>query len=133
MLDFVFFNASTREQFVAFLAGLGVAAELSEDDESFGVAVAETLEETLLDSIEVRYDELMVVDQSLFEQQQTDAGQHTAGVVLNLKSGNTVYAEVDPLLLGRIMEVLSPEEFGDVVNAIVDAVENLDRRPLCKR
>ena len=36
-------------------------------------------------------------------------------------------------LLGRIMEVLSPEEFGSVVNAIVDAVEQPDRRPLCKR
>ena len=133
MLEFVFFNAPTRRQFVDFLQNQGVGADLVNDDETFGVAIDEGLDEALLDRIEVRYDELMVLDQSLFEQQADAAGEHTAGVVLNLASGDTVYAQIDPFLLGRIMEVLSPEEFGSVVNAIVDAVEEPDRRPLCKR
>lgn len=133
MLEFVFFNAQTRQRFVDFLVDKGVAADPVDDHETFGVAIAESLDEGLLDIIETQYDELMVIDQSLFEQQANAAGEHTAGVVLNLVSGDTVYAQVDPFLLGRIMEVLSPEEFGSVVNAIVDAVENPDRRPLCKR
>ena len=133
MLEFVFFNAQTRGQFVDFLEKLGVGADLNDDDETFGVAIDEGLDEALLDKIELRYDEFMVLDQSLFEQQADADGEHTAGVVLNLASGDTVYAQVDPFLLGRIMEVLSPEEFGSVVNAIVDAVEQPDRRPLCKR
>ena len=133
MLEFVFFNAQTRGQFVDFLEKLGVGADLNDDDETFGVAIDEGLDEALLDKIELRYDEFMVLDQSLFEQHADAVGEHTAGVVLNLASGDTVYAQVDPFLLGRIMEVLSPEEFGSVVNAIVDAVEQPDRRPLCKR
>jgi hypothetical protein len=133
MLEFVFFNAQTCGQFVDFLGNLGVGADLVDDDETFGVAIDEGLDEALLDKIELRYDELMVLDQSLFEQQADADGEHTAGVVLNLASGDTVYAQVDPFLLGRIMEVLTPEEFGSVVNAIVDAVEKPDRRPLCKR
>ena len=31
------------------------------------------------------------------------------------------------------MDVLSPQELGDPVNAIADAVENPDKRALCKR
>ena len=54
-------------------------------------------------------------------------------MVVNLASGDTVYARVDPGLLGRIMQVLTPQELGEVVNAIVDAVENPDGRPLCHR
>ena len=36
-------------------------------------------------------------------------------------------------MMGRIMQVVTPQEFGEVVNAIVDAVEAPDSRPLCKR
>ena len=53
-------------------------------------------------------------------------------MVVNLASGETVYARVDPSLLGRIMEVLAPEELGEVANAMVDAVENPDSRTLCQ-
>ena len=42
-------------------------------------------------------------------------------------------ARVDPLLLGKVMEVLTPQELGDLVNAIVDAVEHPDAQPLCHR
>jgi hypothetical protein len=31
------------------------------------------------------------------------------------------------------MQVLTPQELGDLVNAIVDAVEKPDARPLCTR
>ena len=133
MLEFVFFDPRPRRQFIAFLQQHGVAARELDDDETYGVGIAEDIDDVLLEAVEQRYDELMAVDQALFEEDATARGQHTAGVVLNLASGDTIYAQVDPVLLGRIMEVLTPEEFGSVVNAIVDAVENPDSRPLCKR
>ena len=75
----------------------------------------------------------MALDQSLFEADGAAAGEHTAGVVVTLASGDTVNAQVDPLLPGRIMGVLTPQEFDRVVDAIVDAVEHPDPRPLCER
>jgi uncharacterized protein YicC (UPF0701 family) len=133
MLDFVFFDPRTRRQFVDFIQDHGLLAQQSEDDETYAVAVTEDLDDALLEVIEARYDELIALDQSLFEADAAAAGEHTAGVVVNLASGTKVYAQVDPLLLGRIMEVLTPQEFGQVVDAIVDAVERPDPRPLCER
>jgi hypothetical protein len=57
----------------------------------------------------------------------------SAGVVVNLSNGTSVYADVSPELLQKIMQALTPEELGDLVNAIADAVEQPDSRPLCKR
>ena len=68
---------------------------------------------------------------SAFE--DTTPDQQSAGVVVNLKSGDRVYAEVPSALLARVMAALTPEELGTLVDAIVDAVENPDARSLCQR
>jgi len=72
-------------------------------------------------------------EQGLVEAGEAAADDHAAGVVLNLRSGETVYAEVDPGLLGRVMSVVTPAEFGAIVDAIVEAVEHPDRRGFCQR
>ena len=133
MLDFVFFNPGPRQRFVDFLVARGVAAIETQDDETFGVAIPDDTADRLLDEIEAYYEEMMAIDQAIFEAGAPDAGHHAAGVVLNLESGECVYARVDPLLLGKVMEVLTPQELGDLVNAIVDAVEHPDAQPLCHR
>lgn len=133
MLEFVFFHPEPRDRFADFVVARGIGATRLDDDETLGIGIPEDVDEGLLEEIEAFYDEMMVLNQQLFEADGDESGGHTAGVVLNLKSGETIYAQVDPLILGRIMAVLSPEEFGGVVNAIVDAIETPDSRPLCKR
>ena len=133
MLDFVFFDPCRRRQFVDFVQSRGLAVQQGEDDESFGAALPDDLDDALLDAIEARYAELVALDRSRSEADAALAGEHTAGVVVNLASGGTVYAQVDPLLIARITEVLTPQEFGEVIEAIVDAVEHPDPRPLCER
>lgn len=135
MLEFVFFDPRPRRHFAEFLRRHQIPVSELDEDETFGVAIPEEVDDALLEEIEAQYDELMAMDRELFEADAdaADKGHQAAGVVLNLVSGATVYAQVDPLLLGRIMEVLTPQEFGEVVNAIVDAVEHPDARPLCRR
>ena len=133
MLEFVFFDPRPRQRFVDFLRARGVPVEELQDDETYGVGIPEDTDDDLMDDIEACYEEMMAFNQELFEA-DLDAGEgQAAGVVVNLASGDTVYARVDPGLLGRIMQVLTPQELGEVVNAIVDAVENPDGRPLCHR
>ncbi|HHI77239.1 MAG TPA: hypothetical protein ENJ94_08715 [Gammaproteobacteria bacterium] len=95
----------------------------------------EELDEALAERIEDFYDEMMELGRELYEQEgdQEEVGYHAAGITVQLADGSNVYAQVDPQLLGRIMQVLSPEEFNQVVNAIVEAVENPDARSLCQR
>lgn len=132
MLEYVFFHTQPFEQFVAYLHALGLQPETEIDEDCWEVRLPEDLDDALSKKVEERYEQLMDLNQQLFDQEQ-DEGYHTAGVVLNLANGETVYAQVDPALLGKIMGVLTPVEFGDVVNAIVDAVEQPDERSFCQR
>ncbi|WP_293680656.1 hypothetical protein [Thiolapillus sp.] len=132
MLEYVFFHSQPFDQFVAYLKELGLQPETEIEEDCWEARLPEDLDDALSEKIEERYDRLMDLNQQLFDEEQ-DEGYHTAGVVVNLKDGDTVYAKVDPALLAKIMGVLTPVEFGDVVNAIVDAVEDPDERTLCQR
>ncbi len=135
MLDYVFFHQTPFDEFVAFVRAKGLQPETEAEDGNYEVRLPEDIDDALSDEIEERYDALMDMNRALFERgQQEDADNYQgAGVVLNLKDGQTVYADVDSGLLAKIMGVLSAEEFGEVVNAIVDAIENPDTRTFCER
>ena len=133
MLGYVFFHAIPCKRFVQFLHEQDLEPEVESDGETWEVRLPEELPEELGDAIEEYYDQMLELNQKLHDQEQSDGGYHAAGVVVNLSRGGTVYAQVDPALLSRIMGVLTPEEFGQVVNAIVDAVENPDTRTMCQR
>ncbi len=133
MLEYVFFHQAPCDRFLQFLREEGVDAEATAEEGTWEVRVPEGLPEALSERVESLYDELLEMDQQLHEREAPAEEYHTAGVVLNLKNGETVYAQVEPALLSRIMSVLTPEEFGRVVNAIVDAVENPDPRTMCQR
>lgn len=133
MLEFALFSVAARHSLVALLDEIGVSHSEYDDGESLIVAIAEHTDEGLLERIEARYDELLMSDQAGIDADEGPQGKQTAGVVLNLASGEAVYAAVDPALLAKVMAVLTAEEFGRLVESIVGAVERPDRRPLCQR
>ena len=135
MLDYVFFDRRPFERFLAYLRERGLEPVCREgDDAVFEVSLPEDLDDALTDAVEAYYDEMMAYNQALFEDGSAPGSDyHAAGVVVNLRNGEAVYAEVEPDLLARVMSVLSPEEFGRLVDAIVDAVEAPDGRSFCQR
>ena len=133
MLEYVFFDVLPCERFVAFLHERGLEPETQSDGETWEVRLPEELPGELGDAIEEYYDRMLDLNRELHDREAQEDGYHAAGVVVNLSGGETVYAQVDPALLSRIMSVLTPVEFGEVVNAIVDAVENPDTRTMCQR
>ncbi len=135
MLEYVFFHPTPFEKFIEFARENGLSPETVRDDESYEVHLPEDIDDALSERIEERYGVLMELNQALFESEQGEGSDnyHAAGVVVNLKDGTAVYADVDPGVMARIMGVISAEEFGDVVNAIVDAVEEPDTRTFCQR
>ncbi|BAN68438.1 hypothetical protein [endosymbiont of unidentified scaly snail isolate Monju] len=135
MLEYVFFDPRPRDRFVRFVEEAGLAPGLEDDDGLLKVLLPEDIDDDLAERIENHYDEMMELGRELYEQEGEDdeVGYHTAGITVQLRDGSNVYAQVDPRLLGRIMEVFTPEEFNLVVNAIAEAVENPDARSLCQR
>jgi hypothetical protein len=135
MLEYVFFDERPRDQFVNFLQEKAVELKLEEDEGVLKVWIPEDLDDDLDEAIEDFYDDMMALNQQLYEDENNEAevGYNAAGIVLELNTGENVYAQVDPELLGRIMTVVTPDEFNTVVNAIVEAVENPDVRTPCQR
>ena len=135
MFEYVFFDERPRDQFVTFLQQKSVELKLEEDEGLLKVWISEDLDDDLDEAIEDFYDDMMALNQQLYEDENNEAevGYNAAGIVLELNTGENVYAQVNPELLGRIMTVVTPDEFNTVVNAIVEAVENPDARTPCQR
>lgn len=97
------------------------------------VALPEDLDDALDEKVELYYDQMLDLNESLVAEEEGQAHVHTAGVNVTLNDGRVVQAAVDPQLMQKLLEVVSPQELGDLVNAIADAVENPDERPFCQR
>jgi hypothetical protein len=136
MLEYVFFNDDPCRRFVQFLSQKGLQAALDEREiERVILLSEEEVTDTLADEIDALYDEMFELDQQLYEETAPDSPEsyHVSGVVVNLRDGRSVYADVRPALLSKVMETVSPEELGELVDAIVRTVEDPDERTFCQR
>jgi hypothetical protein len=137
MLEYVFFHQQPMLQFCDFVRQLGLDPQMQDTSEDSLIVSLdeESVDDDLADEIDNFYDGMMDLDHELFSDAVEPGSEdyQTAGVVVNLADGKTVYADVPGELLKRVMEVLSLQELGDFVNAIVDAVEKPDDRSLCQR
>jgi hypothetical protein len=134
MFEYIFFHPLPAGQFVDWLKGQGVAAAVRDDDEGFVVEVPEDLDDELDQAVDAKYEALLEMNEELLKQEHGDeAGYHGAGICVHLKDGRVSYADIDPKLLGRVMESVTPEEFATIVDAIATAVENPEEQTYCQR
>ena len=135
MLEYIFFHDAPYKLFIEFLDKQGLTPQTSEEDETFTVFVSEDTEDLLVERIEARYEELFDLNRELFEENEAEDNNNYGGasVVVNLSDGSFSYADVDPVLLNKVLQVISPEEFGGMVAAIADAVENPQEKSYCQR
>ena len=99
----------------------------------FTVSISDDCELDMIEKIEDYYDEMMDLNETLVSAEEGHAEIKNAGISVNLSDGSVVLADVNPNLIYKLSTALSPEEIMELVNAIADAVENPDTRPLCKR
>lgn len=135
MLEYVLFHEKPFQLFVDWLKLKGVSPDTEIDDDSYEIKIPEDLSDNLLDEVDEKYEALMDMSQQMTddEEKEDQEGYHMAGVVVTLKNGSVSYADVDPKLLGRVMSAISPEEFGEIVAAIADAVESPQAKTYCQR
>ena len=134
MLEFIFFNQEPQQRFVDLTQEHGIEITLNREEESWIVQLPEDIDDKLVDLLEQRYDELMELDQRLTEQHDnSDDALHSAGITIQLKNGDNVYARVPPDLLNRVLQCISNEELNLIVNAIVEAVESPQTTRLCQK
>jgi len=133
MLEYIFFDERPWQGFCEFLRAQGLQPLTSRGDEGWLVALPEDLDDDLNERIEASYDELLDYNEALVAEAEGEAHVHTAGINVSLSDGRVVQAAVDPALMQRLLQAVSPQELGAFVDAIADAVENPDERPFCRR
>lgn len=133
MLEYAFFHQKISDLFLEFVGEKGISADVKQEDISINVLLPEDLDDQLLDEIEAYYDELLDMTEQLAATEEGEEYIHNVGVAVNLSDGRSVLAAVEPALVNKLLETITMEELSDLVNAVVDAVENPDERPLCRR
>lgn len=135
MFEYLFFNQKPFNAFEIFLEDLNVDYTINKEDENFIVLIADDLGDELDEKIEAFYDDMLDMDREICEAtlEPTNNNYQTAGITVDLSDGRVVYAKVDPIVLGKVMQCVTPDELSDIVNAIATAVENPDERSPCQR
>lgn len=137
MLEYIFFHQETYDDFKRFLEDKGIET-LKEgidqtDVEGYVIFIEDDLEEFLNDQVETFYDQLMDREEALVTEGAGEDEVSQVGLAVSLNDGRSVLASVDPATLNQILSVVTQQKLGEFVDAIADAVENPDDRPLCKR
>jgi hypothetical protein len=140
MLDFIFFHETPVQKFQRFLDSEKIPYEndtefqASVEETGFTISISEEYELDVIEKVERYYDEMMDLNAELISAEEESEGEiENAGISVNLADGSTVIADVDPNLIYKLSEALTPNEILELINAIASAVENPDSRPLCKR
>ena len=112
-----------------------IAYKTSDSDEGLLVLVPDDLNDELDTKIEEFYDGMLDLDREIYEStlDTTANNYQAAGITVDLNDGRVVYAKVDAMLLGKVLQCITPEELSDIVNAVASAVEAPDERSPCQR
>lgn len=135
-IEFAFLHPGAHERFLEAARVHGLTASWHEDAIGTGATIVRVQEEGLTPEIE---DELEALAIELDEEGQSwvdsiggDVRLSAVGIVVHLSDGTQSLARVEPDMVRRILSVLTPDELGQFVAKIADAVENPDDSPICK-
>jgi len=134
MFEYVFFHQVLAEKFVSLISGLDIESQVVFEKPAWEVHVSEDINDELEDKISDIYDDLFAQDQDMFEQfDESSDGYDAAAIEITLKNGEKTYAQTKPEILGKVLSSLSFEEFNQLIEDVVFAVENPDSRSICQR
>ena len=133
MLEYIFFDERPWKSFLEFLETLDLTPNSKLTEGTWLVELPEEIEDELFERIEAFYDRMLDYNEELIIEMEGDAHVHLAGVSITLADGRVVQAAIDPKLMRRLLEAVSPEELGGFVDQVVEAVESPSELSLCQR
>ncbi len=130
MIEFIFFEASLRDKFVAQAALRGVPCTASDDPMGMVVAIPEYLPEELSDEMESFYERL--------ENEQEDMSlavgdlHRLAGFGFKLPDGQARLLPLDTDMVNRLMTNFTLAEIQELLNAVARYALESPNEHLCK-
>ena len=136
MLDYLFFNQSIADKFIDFMNknNLKWTQEVEKIQNAIVLKISEDIDDALWDALDELYDELGLEDALLSSNNTVNSDDiNAAGVYIQLQNGQQTIAPINPLIISLILDVISMDEFNELVEAIVSSVENPDDSAICQK
>lgn len=131
MMEYIFFDAGLRDSFVVHARSLGVACELQEDNMGMVVAVADDLDDGLMDALENYYEELQD-EQSQIMSQSEGGFKSLAGFSVVLPDGTIGMVPLQPDVANRLLASFSIEEIQALFSAVARVALDPEEKHLCQ-
>lgn len=134
MLDYVLFAEPLRDRFSQWLDDNCIAYRTREDGDELLVLVDEDLDEDLQDRVDEQYELLLEASARLADDEDNSPDAvHLVGIQFRRSDGVIGQVRITPELANRLHRCLDMVELQAFVQTVVDAVENPDSGPLCRR
>lgn len=134
MLEYVLFATPLRDRFTKWLDDNDVVYRTAGDGNELLVLVDEDLDEEMQDRVDEMYD--LLLDESAGiadEEDDSPDAVHLVGIQFQRSNGVVGMVRITPELANRLHRCLDMVELQAFVQTVVDAVENPDNGPLCRR
>jgi hypothetical protein len=130
MIEYIFFDATLRDKFVAYAEQHGAPCTATEDNLGLVVAIPEDIPENMADKIEEYYDALED-EQANLSKSEGDL-KRLAGFRFNLPNGESRMLPLQTEMANRLMVHFTLEEIQNLFNAVADCALNQNEEHLCK-
>ena len=134
MLEYVLFAEQLRGRFTSWLDDNGIEYQTAGDEDELLVLIDEEIDADEQERIEAQYD-LLLDESARIADAEDDSPDvvHLVGIRFQRSDGMVGMVRITPELANRLHRCLDMVELQDFVQTVVDAVENPDNRPLCRR
>jgi hypothetical protein len=134
MLEYVLFAEQLRDRFTGWLDDNGIVYQTGGDADELLVRVDENLDEDVQDRIDEQYDLLLEESARLADDEDDSADSvHLVGIQFQRSDATVGLVRITPELANRLHRCLDMVELQAFVQTVVEAVENPDSGPLCRR
>jgi len=134
MLEYVLFAEQLRDRFTQWLEDNNIFYRTEGDGDELLVLVDENLDEEMQDGVDEQYDLLLEESARLADEEDDSPDSvHLVGIQFQRSDGTLGLVRITPELANRLHRCLDMVELQAFVQTVVDAVEDPDSRPLCRR
>ena len=131
MMEYIFFDANLRDRFTGHAKSLGIAYDTVEDNMGMIIAVSEDLDDGLMDSLEVLYEELQDEQASLMS--RTEGGLNSlAGFSLVLPDGTMGMVPLQPEIANRLLSNFTIDEIQALFSTVARCALDPREQHLCE-
>lgn len=137
--EYTFFDEGIAQKFCQQVESMGCSSNIRVDespngDACFEVKVIDELTDEMVEQIETLYSDMLFGEQAAqIDGNEVGAMADVCGVQVRLASGDYTTIAIDPVIMNKILSVLTIEELQAFLAQVAEDIETPKTGPICQR